>query len=92
MVTGGSYSYGELFAMYRTVESLCCTPETSKTLCIILQFKKSYRSMNRLEGEMILVWDMLRVPRSEVKSIRCVILGINVEVYPDVDNWEQDQV
>ena len=40
---------------------------------------------------MNLVWDM-RVPQSEVESIICVILGVNVEVYPDVDNWDQDQM
>lgn len=38
---------------------------------------------------------MLRVQvsigQSEVESIRYVILGINVEVYPYMDNWEQEK-
>lgn len=38
---------------------------------------------------------MLRVQayigQSEVESIRYVILGINIEVFPDMDNWEQEK-
>lgn len=46
---------------------------------------------------MSLVWDMLGVQvsigkQSEVESVRYIILGINVETYPDMDIWEQDQV
>lgn len=29
--------------------------------------------------------------QSEVESVRSLILGINGEVYPDTDHWEQDQ-
>lgn len=56
-----------------------------------------YRGMNRLKGKMVnLVWDVLRVrvsigQQSEMELIKYMILGINVEVCPDVDNWEQDQ-
>lgn len=53
--------------------------------------------MNRLWGKTNSVWDKTKVPvsigqQSEVESIRCVILGIHVGIYPDVNNWEQDQV
>lgn len=46
---------------------------------------------------MSLVWDMLGVQvsigkQSEVESVRYIILGIDVETYPDMDIWEQDQV
>ena len=34
MVTDGSYTCGKNCMMYREVESLCCAPETSVTLCV----------------------------------------------------------
>lgn len=34
MVTGGNYAYhGEHFIMYKTVESLCCTP-AANIMCV----------------------------------------------------------
>lgn len=33
---------GEHFAVYRTVESLCYTPETNRALYIIFQLKKQF--------------------------------------------------
>ena len=33
-MTDGDYTYGEHWVMYRIVESLCCTPETTVTLCV----------------------------------------------------------